>query len=476
MFTFKEPQLEIGRPSHALVIGGSIAGLLAARVLINHFDRVTIVERDRLPDEPVTRPGVPQGSQVHVILTQGQRILEQLFPGLTQELTAAGAPTVDWLADWKIFGIWGWGVRFRSGFTGYTASRNFLELVLRRRLSQSERLQFIESTQVTGLLTNADCSSITGVKLRCRTETDTTSQGQSPELSADLVVDASGRNSRMPKWLTSLGYQSPQITVVNSFLGYASRWYECPKEFVADWQGITVMSQPPSISRGAVLYPVEGNRWVVTLGGVAQDYPPQDEAGFLEFARSLRSPIIYEAIKDAKPLSSVTTYRRTENRLCHYEQLDRLPEGVVVIGDAVCAFNPVYGQGITIAAMAALSLDECLQQQFQRQHGNLTGLTRRFQQRLAKLNATPWMMATAEDFRWSTTVGGKPNRINQLMQRYIDTVQQLMLNHPSISRAFLEVAHMVKPPTVLFHPSIIARVLWSSISKRSISSEMTVSR
>lgn len=448
---------------HALVIGGSMAGLLAARVLVNHFDRVTIVERDRLPEQPTSRQGVPQASHVHVLLTQGQRILEQLFPGLEAELTASGAPTIDWIADWSMLGTSGWGPRFPSGLIGRTCSRNLLEWLLRRRLAACDRLQFLEESQVTELLTDGNKSKVTGVRLHQSAGAVQASKPKSWDLAADLVVDASGRNSSMPKWLVALGYQPPDKTVINSFLGYASRWYERPEGFKADWQGLTVMSKPPDKGRGGVLYPLEGNRWAITLAGVGRDYPPNDEAGFLDFARSLRSPIIYEAIKDAQPLSPIYSYRGTENRLCHYEKLSRLPEGLAVVGDAACAFNPVYGQGMTVAALGALTLDECLHQQFRRDKDSLTGLTRRFQKRLAKVNTTPWLMATGEDFRWSTTSGGQPEGMTRLMHRYIDQVLLLSVDHPKVYRTFGEVVHMVKPPGALFQPGIITQVLKQAI-------------
>lgn len=458
------PQQTISSGKQALVIGGSITGLLAARVLLNHFERVTLVERDCFPKQPASRRGVPQADQVHVLLTKGQQILEQLFPGLKDELIAAGAPTVDWIADWSVLGAWGWGPRFASDFYGYTCSRTFLEWLLRQRLVQNQRLQVLEGSQVTGLLTNADNSQITGIKLLCHTGTEHSTLPQLQELATDLVVDATGRNSALPKWLTALSYQAPEVSVINSFLGYASRWYQRPLGFKADWQGVTVMSKPPEMGRGGVLYPVEGNRWVVTLGGVGRDYPPTDETSFLDFARSLRSPIIYEAIKQAQPLSVIYSYRRTENRWYHYEKLSKLPEGLVVMGDAVCAFNPIYGQGITVAAMQALTLDQCLQQQFRRNQSFLVGLTQRFQQQLAKMLATPWMMATGEDLRWSTTVGGQPDRITQLTQGYFDQVLRLMIDYPDVYRKFWGVVHMVEPPTALFQPSIVARVFWQTIS------------
>ena len=457
-------KLAIKSGMHALVIGGSIAGLVAARVLVNHFDRVTIVERDRLPKQPVPRQGVPQANHVHVLLTQGQWILEQLFPGLEAELAACGAPTIDWIADWSVLGVWGWQPRFPSGLSSRTTSRNLLEWLLRRRLAACERLQFLENSKVQGLLTDANKSKVAGVRLCFRAGAATGTQLKSWELAADLVVDATGRNSSMPEWLAALDYQPPQKTVVNSFLGYASRWYQRPEGFFADWKGLEVMSKPPDNGRGGELYPVEGNHWMVSLGGIGQDYPPNDEAGFLNFARSLRSPIIYEAIKDAQPLSPIYSYRNTESRLYHYEKLSRLPEGLVVVGDAACALNPLYGQGMTVAALGALTLDKCLHQQFRHNKGDLTGLTKRFQKQLARVNSMPWLMATGEDFRFVTTVGSQPDRMTRLMHQYLDQVLLLSVDHPEIYRTFAEVVHMVKPLGVLFRLGILAQVLLRTIS------------
>ncbi|MDM9380181.1 FAD-dependent monooxygenase [Chlorogloeopsis sp. ULAP01] len=440
-------QQNLNNGSHALVIGSSMAGLLAARVLVNHFDRVTVVERDRLPQQPELRPGVPQANQVHVLLTQGQRLLEQLFPGLEAELAAAGAPKVNWTVDYPLLGIWGWFPRVDSDLVTHTCSRSLLEWLVRRRLSTYHNLQFLDETQVTGLLSDNSNSKVTGIKLRCRNLSEPT------ELTAHLIVDASGRNSSLPKWLADLGYPSPQETIINSFLGYGSRWYECPDTFQADWKVLTVMYKPPYEQRGGVIYPVEGKRWVITVAGIGRDYPPTDEAGFLEFVRSLRSPILYEAIKNAKPLSPVYGYRRTENLWRHYEQLPRMPEGLVALGDAVCSFNPIYGQGMTTATLGALTLEHCLKEQ------RLTNLTRCFHKQLARVLETPWMMATSEDFRWETTEGGKPDIITRLMHRYMDQVILQAVNDPKVYRKFAEVIHMVKPPSVLFAPDILVKVL-----------------
>lgn len=224
---------------HAVVIGGSMAGLLAARVLLNHFGRVTVLERDRIPDQPRPRSGVPQSHHVHILLTQGQRILEQLFPGLEAELEAAGAPQVNWTYDLRWFSIWGWSYQTSSDLNTHPCSRILLEWLIHRRLEQYDHLKFLTSTQAIGLVMNAQNTIVTGVQIQTEQGLDT--------LKADLVVDASGRNSALPKWLTQLGYAAPTQTMINSFLGYSSRWYQIPEGWEAPWKVMLIHTKPPII-------------------------------------------------------------------------------------------------------------------------------------------------------------------------------------------------------------------------------------
>jgi 2-polyprenyl-6-methoxyphenol hydroxylase-like FAD-dependent oxidoreductase len=463
------------RNSHAIVIGGSIAGLLAARVLVDYFDRVTVVERDSLtpaanaapavgeaqrlrdsfassiPSKPVPRQGVPQSHQLHVLLTQGYRILEQLFPGLKDELADNGTPLINWLADYRLLIGSVWAPRFPYEMSTHACTRNLLEFVIRRRLANYSSVEFKETTQVTGLLANPDNTAVIGIQLR-------DGNGTEAELSAQLVVDAGGRHSKAPLWLKRLGYEVPQETVVNSFLGYASRMYEFSVDAPLDYKVLYVMPKAPDCPRGSVIYQVEGGCWMVGLIGVGRDYPPTDEAGFLNFAQSLRTPEVYQAIKDAQPLSPIYGYRRTENRWRHYEQLSRFPQNFVVIGDAVCAFNPVYGQGMTVAALDALTLDQCLKQQHH-SHQGLIGFSRRFQKQLAKVNSTPWMMATSDDFRWATTQGAAPGFVTRLTHWYLDRVMQLASKRADVYKVFAEVIHLIKQPTALFQLPIMLQVL-----------------
>ena len=447
-------------PARAIVIGGSIAGLLAARVLLDRFAEVILIEKDDITELPKARPGVVQSQHVHVLLTQGQRLLEQLFPGLAQELSSAGAPTVEWTADWLMLGTSKWTPRYPSDLSGRTCSRTLLEGLIRQRLSAYPNLTILTGCQVKGLLNTKNLTRVTGVKLHWHSPTATAIDS----LNAALVVDASGRNSALPDYLVQMGCEAPPETTINAFLGYASRWYQRPENLEVDWQGITISAVEGVSSRGGVLYPIEGDRWIITLGGVGRDYPPTDEAGFLEFARSLRVPMLYDLLKDAQPLSPIYSYRRTENRWRHYEQLKSLPDGIVAIGDAVCTFNPVYGQGMTTAALGAIALDRCLQQA----HPSiLNDFPLRFHRQLARILQAPWLMATGEDSRWSTTEGAKPKWSDQFVQKYVDRVSLLMQDSPVVSKVFAEVVHMVKPPTALFAPNILLQVL-KSYSKQGL--------
>jgi 2-polyprenyl-6-methoxyphenol hydroxylase-like FAD-dependent oxidoreductase len=445
--------------SHAIVIGGSMAGLWAGRVLADHFDRVTIIERDHFPPEPDFRNGVPQGRHLHIFLARGQQILDHLFPGLNDELLAAGAVALDWAEDVLFLVRSGWTMRYRSDIIFYTTSRVLLEHIIRQRLSSNPKVRFVQGAEVTDLVTNEAKTHVTGVRVRYRPG----AEGAGDTLTADLIVDASGRNSNTPDWLQGMGYQRPQDTVINSFLGYATRWYQRPPNFQSVWKLLVINPRPPQIARGGGILPAEGDRWVVTLGGAARDYPPTDEAGFMEFARSLVSPMLYDAIKDAEPLTPIYGYQRTANQFRHFERLERWPENFVVTGDAVCAFNPIYGQGMTVAAMDAMTLDETLR------GGRGAGMAQRFQRRLAEVNETPWLLATGEDFRYPTTEGGQRTPRTRFSHWYLDKVLLAMPGDQRIADTFLRVIQLTTPPTALFQPHIMRKVLEQAIRFRKVS-------
>lgn len=433
---------------HAIVIGGSMAGLVAARTLTDHFARVTLLERDQLPQGAELRNGTPQARHLHTLLARGLRILEELFPGITLELDKEGALPLQWGKETSLLLASGWTPRFDSSVHARTVSRQTLEWVVRRRILQNPCIQIIDHTQVEKLLTSPDQSRVTGVVIQGRDAAHETR-----ELNADWVVDASGRSSHAAEWLESLGYERPKDTEVNANLGYATRWYKRLPSFDTTIKSLAIQTRPPQNLRGGGFMEVENGQWIVTLVGINGDYPPNDEAGFMEFTRSLAAPDLYNAIKDAEPLSGISGYQRTSNRRRHFENLQRWPEQFVVLGDAACAFNPVYGQGMSLGAMSALTLRDTLADSSVQ--GNVA---HEFQKRLAKLVEAPWLMATGEDLRYPGTVGDKPGRMDRILQRYIDQVIHIIPKNPEILDVFFQVMNLLKPPTALFSPSIVLKV------------------
>ena len=446
------------RWDQAIVIGSGIAGLVAARVLAEHFSRVLLLERDHIADGDLPRAGVPQGPHTHILLARGRMILDALFPGLSDELRAAGAPQVDITRDAAVFGPFGWAVPCSSTLTSVACTRALIELRLRARVLAYPGVQLRDRSDVIGVLAG-DTRTVHGVRLRERGTAEQELVGEEA-IPADLVVDASGRTSRAPHWLTALGYGAPAETIINSFVGYASVTVAPAAGFQAPWKGVYVMAAPPARLRAGAIWPVEGGRWVVTLAGMSRDYPPLDETGFLTFARSLPTPVLYDALHAARLLTPIVGYRATENRWRHYERLAAWPDGLVVLGDAACSFNPVYGQGMTIAAMSAQVLDCCLQAQRRRRtDGALTGLGRDVQRRLARSNATAWQLATGPDKRAPMTTGGRPTWADRLLYRYLDRVFLHSTVNSNMTRTLLEVLHLSKPPSALFDPRIVRSLL-----------------
>ncbi len=442
---------------HAIVIGGSIAGLTTARVLTDHFERVTVIERDIPSVAAEFRKGAPQARHPHALLARGQQILEQQFPGLVAELVEGGAVPVDMGRDFPFFIDGAWCQSYQSDIMSTACSRPLLESTIYQRMAAHPKVTFMHEQEVLGLCVDTTGARVTGIQMRERGNLD----AAVIELTADLVIDASGRDSHAPRWLESLGYTAPAETMINAFPGYATRIFKRPANFTETWKGLYILAMAPNHSRGAIIMPMEGDRWHVCLVGMAGDYPPTDEEGFWTFVRSLPSPRFYDVLKDAEPLTATYGYRRAENRMRYYEKLPRYLEGFLATGDAVYAFNPVYGQGMTVAAMASLALDECLKaQRRQRGEQTLAGLAQQFQAKLAGVIAGPWQMATGQDVLWPVCEGGEqPDRITKVINGYMDRVLRTMPYNIAVADAFFRVQNMLKPPTSLFHPKVLWNVL-----------------
>ena len=308
----------------------------------------------------------------------------------------------------------------------------------------------LDGASVDGLLPGFDGDRVSGVRLRGADRAAATTV-----LRADLVVDATGRRSRLPDWLAELGFERPEETRVDASLSYASRIYRRPPGD-RDWKAAFLQAKPPVTGRMAVLFEVEDDRVLLTMQGVAGDHPPRDEAGFLDFARSLRSPVIYETIRDAEPLTPIVGFANTANRRRHYERMRRWPERLLAVGDSACAFNPVYGQGVSVAALTAARLDDALAR---RGEQSLDGFAPAFRRDVAAAGKAAWMIATADDLRYPTTTGATANTMMRMQHRYLDRVMAAATGNEAALAAMSDVFVLVARPESLFKPSVMWRAI-----------------
>ena len=394
------------RPAHALVIGAGIGGLAAAAALARHVDQVTVIERDSLPAQPAPRAGTPQGRHLHVLQPGGLAALDRLLPGFGDRLRDRGAVTIVAPRDILWLSAAGWMRPHRQGGRMIlAASRDLIEHVTRELALSGSHIVLRTGVEVSGL--ELAGGRVVGVGLRPRGAAPTE---PTERLAADIVVDASGRRSQAPEWLAAAGFDRPRETHVDAHLAYATRTYRRGPDDLGGWGAVFLQARPPHTTRMGVMFPIEGDRWMLTMAGTNGDVPPTDEEGFLAFARGMRSPALAEVIERLEPVSRIAGFRRTENRRRHYEDLRHAPDGFVVIGDAACTFNPVYGQGMSAAALAAEALDRGLARHLARTGGDAAGVTADLQRAVAKANAGAWMVATGEDLRWPGTEGRPGHR------------------------------------------------------------------
>jgi 2-polyprenyl-6-methoxyphenol hydroxylase-like FAD-dependent oxidoreductase len=429
----------------AVVLGGSLAGVLAARVLSDSYAQVTVIDRDELPETPMHRRGVPHGRHIHGLLARGQQALEELFPGLTQELIAHGVPTGDMLANTRLYLS---GHRLRRAHAGLVvlcASRPVLEGHVRARVRTLPNVRFLERCDVLGLAATSDGRRVTGARVLRRAD------GSAEEvLDADLVVDATGRGSRTPLWLEALGCLRPAKEQVRIGLGYTTRTYRLPPDAL-DGDLAVLQAATRQHPRTGALQMLEGGRWMLTLGGILGDHPPTDRDGFLAFARSLQFPDIYEAVRDAQPLDDPVGFRFPASVRHRYERLGRFPDGLLVMGDAVSSFNPIYGQGMSVAALEALVLRRHLER-------GVEPPPRRFFHDVARVVDVPWDIAAGGDLVFPGVHGRRTLKV-RLISAYIARLHAAAAHDASLASAFVRVAGLVSRPESLLRPGVALRVL-----------------
>ncbi|MFE3828653.1 FAD-dependent oxidoreductase [Streptomyces sp. NPDC059092] len=432
-------------------MGGSLAGLLAAHVLAGHADRVTVVERDRFPEGVKPRPGVAQGRHPHVLLEGGQSALESLLPGFLAELEAAGAPRVGMPADLVLWQDGRWFRRLPATTHIYTGSRAQLEELVRRRVLANPVISVVQATDVLGLL--GDASRVRGVLLRDRAGE---ARGEERVLKADLVVDASGSGTKAPQWLTAIGAAAPYEETIDTGLAYASRVYRGPSGFLdGDTAGYYVYPSPAQIHAGGAL-PLEDGTHLVIVSGLRGDEPPTADDEFVTYTKRLPHPLLHRWLEEAEPLSPAFGYRRTANVRRRYDLPGRHPAGFLATGDALCTFNPVYGQGMAVAAMSAVALRDALADP------RRTSTTRCVQRALLAASRQAWNISAGADRNMPGAIGtaasGGP--ADRAADWYLQRAQACYPGDPVVGRAFRAVLTLSAPVTALFAPSVARAVLF----------------
>lgn len=431
--------------AHVVVLGAGMAGLLAARVLSEAYERVTVVERDTLPATGEHRKGVPQDRHVHGILSRGEELLDGLFPGLTGQLTAAGAPVCQLFGEARFVPSGHLLARSPTGLSLLQASRPFLEGHVRDRVRGLANVDMAEGCDIGGLATTGPSSRITGVRLLRR------ARGSAEEVvHSDLVVDATGRAGRAAGWLKALGCQRPEEESLHIGVGYASTVLRLPVGSLGVDKAL-LLGPVPGRPRGMALSAIEGDRWMLTLFGYGDNRPPGDPDGFWSFAAGVAPPDVGEALHDAETLEGIAIHRFESNLRRRYERLRQFPEGMVVIGDALASLNPLYGQGMTLAALEAAALRHCL--------GSGEGdLAPRFFRATAKVVDPAWKMATGGDLALPEIIGHRPLDV-RLANAYIRRLLEVAEHDGAVATAFMRVNGMLDPLPSLLRPAVALRVL-----------------
>jgi len=429
---------------HAVVVGASISGLLTARVLADVFDRVTVVEHDTLPDEPAARDGTPQTQQPHLLQKSGRTIIDDLFPNFGDEFLAAGGLVIDAASDFNFYDEAGYVAHPATRIPLYAGSRPLLEYILRKRVFDIDGARLLDGSHVADYRLDETGESVVGVETRGDSEM---------ALPADLTVDATGRASRTPKWLEAQGYTPPEVAEVSVDLAYSAVTVERDS---GDTRAFWAPASPPD-TRGGGTVPIEGGRREMLVHGVHGDDPPRDVDEFGEFASTLQITELAEILERHEILSEdVSYYPFPSNYRRYYERLDRFPDGLVVVGDAIASYNPVYGQGMSVAALHALVLHHTLAD------NGLGGLAVRFFDEAEQVIDTAWLMTVGADFQFPQTTGPRPRGAG-LMGWYLSRLTSKAHTDRELAERLFRVIMMEEPPASLFRPGVMGRVLKPSL-------------
>ncbi len=440
--------------SQAVVLGASMAGLLAARTLADFFDHVTVVERDPMPDADDGRRGVPQGRHLHGLLARGAEVIEELFPGVLDDMVRHGAQYFDGRDLSRVYYDVGGHLLARRGsagsFSTYCVTRPFLEAHVRRRVRDLPNVTVLDEHDIVALTSTPDRRRVTGARVvNGRT-------GEGVTLGADLVVDATGRGARTPTWLEGLGFDRPTEDRVAVQVTYASQRLrivtDAPHE-VGFLTGIV-----PGRPRGGGLLHCENDIWVFTVLGMAGHEPARDLAAMCEFVADCAPATLLAAVRSAEPIGEPVLHKMPSSRWRRYDKMRRFPDGLLVVGDAICSFNPIYGQGMTVAALEALALRDCLSR-------GTVDVARRFFRAAAAPVRQAWQLSTIPDLALPE-IEGTPAPVARLFNRYVDRVLAAAETDTVVVEQFLRVTSLLDPATRLLRPRLMWRVARANSRRR----------
>ncbi|PEG57996.1 tryptophan 7-halogenase [Mycolicibacterium boenickei] len=430
-------------PNHAVVVGGSIAGLCAARVLADHFDRVTLYERDELPDQPVNRSAIPQGQHVHLLMARGAQELEGLFPGLLHDMAASGVPVIRNRHDSIHFDAAGHilATGLDDKYTAYVPSRGHLEWQIRKRVGATPGIDIAQRV-VAHAQYDPVTERVTGVVL-----------DDGDVVPADLVVDASGRASRLPAWLQQWGFERPREDSVQVGVTYASHRVKIPGGMMPQKMVIVGATRARPFGMGMLLH--EDDIWMVTAFGVAKAEPPRDFAGICALADEVLPPEISAALRAGTPVGEMNFHRYPTSKWRRYERIRRFPTGIVPFGDAIASFNPTFGQGVTMAALQAVNLRRALAD-------GKDNLAWRLAFRNAKTIWPVWMMNGAADHTEHGAQGDRPwwyRPAYELFSQFVAAAE----TDPFVAEWFLSRTSLIDSLYLVPPPRLIGRAIRTNV-------------
>ncbi|MFK4067118.1 NAD(P)/FAD-dependent oxidoreductase [Streptomyces sp. NPDC029674] len=443
------------RWGRAVVVGGGYAGLVVARVLADHFSEVLVLERDPVRPDTGVHPHAPQGHHAHALLARGSEALEGLFPGLRAELAELGAPVFDYGERINFLLPTGYAAATRTGVPVQTCTREELERRLRQRVAALPTVRVLAATR---------CETVTASapgrldRVRYRPE----GADEPTDVTADLVADCSGRATSVDRWLTDAGLPVSARTVIKAKITYTSALYERPPDDRQDFDVAYQMTFAPDVTRGGVVLAVEHHRWMCSLLGFDGQAPPTDDEGYLDFAHTLGNPRLAEQIKRGTRQGPIHRYTNPGNEWRLHHKNARWPERLIAVGDALCLFNPAYGQGLTVAALEAELLGRLLGRRRAGAAG-LDGLSRAYQRAAARVIQVPWTMATTSDLMWAPGRQPLPARFAHW---YNQQVFALAVHDPDVWARFVRVLNMTAPPSLLFRPAVLAKVVRGVLRRR----------